>query len=300
MARINNMKHIGLILILALGMFSCRQSTQKSNDTLLEEEEALGFGTQEQIDEVFYRFPSPEEMMQYFEGEEFNFTPHILLPTEKSKQFLDSRSQAFNLGVYMSDLAYLTLFNQTQESHNYMLAIYDLAEKLRVSSAFDLSIMRRMEDNIGSVDSLKSISYEAMNMLNAYLEKNHKENTFLLISVGGYIETMYLSFNLVGDYTEENPFIQRISDQKFVLNNLINFALRYSEDEHVSEALELLVPLRSKFNEIVVRKSETEVKKDSNGTLLISGGNKYEITKEQYSELRQVVFNLRQKITQYQ
>ena len=289
-----------VLLFVFMVLFSCRQTSQNTDSNIVEEEEDLGFGTVEQIDEVFYRFPSPEEMLSYFDGEEFSFTPHILLPTEKSKQFLDSRSQAYNLGVYMSDLAYLTLFNQSQQTHEYMLAIYNMADKLRISSAFDFSLINRMEENVENVDSLKAISYIAMNKLNTYLEKNHKETTFLLISIGGYIETMYLSFNLVGDFTEGNPFIQRISDQKYVLSNLINFGLRYSDNAQVSEAIELLLPVRSKFNEIVVQKTPTKVEKDSTGTLQISGGNKYEITEEQYGELRQLVFNTRQKITQYQ
>lgn len=296
-----SVKSVILLFTLTI-MFSCRQAQNNTNAGLVEEEEEeqLGFGTEEQLEEVFYRFPAPEEMLNFFEDEEFSFTPHILQPTEKSKQFLDSRSQAFNLGVYMSDLAYLTIFKQSQESHEYMLAIYNMTEKLRISSAFDFSLIQRMENNIGSMDSLKAISYIAMNKLNTYLEKNHKESTFLLISIGGYIESMYLSFNLVGDFTEGNPFIQRISDQKYVLTNLINFGLRYSDDPQVSEAIELLLPIRSKFNEIVVKKTPTKVEKDSTGTLQISGGNKYEITEEQYGELRQMVFNTRQKITQYQ
>ena len=289
-----------IVLSVLVALVSCRQASNNTESDVVDANEELGFGTEEQIEEVFYRFPAPEEMLNYFNEDDFSFTPHILQPTEKAKQFIDSRSQAYNLGVYMSDLAYLTLFNQSQETHEYMMAIYDMTEKLRVSSAFDFSLIKRMEENIGNMDSLKSISYLAMNRLNTYLEQNHKETTFLLISIGGYIETMYLSFILVGDYTEDNPFIQRISDQKYVLSNLINFGLRYSDEAQVNEAIELLLPIRSKFNEIVVQKTPTKVEKDSSGTLRISGGSKYEITEEQYSELRQLVFNVRQNITQYQ
>ena len=54
------------------------------------------------------------------------------------------------------------------------------------------------------------------------------------------------------------------------------------------------------YNELVASTEETQVNKDENGKLIIKGGAKIKITKEQYLKLREATFITRKKITENQ
>lgn len=288
-----------VIIVLFIGLSqSCKRVSSEQSNAAKEPVTGFGDQTEEQIREVYYRFPSPSEMLTRFEQGEMEFMPHLLLPTEKSKQYIDSKSQSLNLGVYIADLAYASIFHQPQEVNNYMMTVYNMSDKLRIASAFEKDMLKRIEENIENIDSLSVLSVEAVRTLSSYLERYQKEKTLILISIGGYVESLYLTFHMVGEFSEENIFVQRIADQKYVLNNLINFAVQYTQEQDVAEAIEMLHPIRDRFANLVVQKVEKKVEKTSEGTLVISGGDKYLLTKDQYNDLRQVVLNIRRQITE--
>ena len=158
--------------------------------------------------------------------------------------------------------------------------------------------MKRFEDNLKNVDSMRVLTDIAMTNITNYLVQNDKEKTFALISIGGYVESLYLAFNLVGGYNEKSLIIQRISDQKLVLENLMGYSLKYSGDPNVAESIKLLHPIRACYNELVVKESETIVKKDNSGKLIISGGQMITITPEQYQKLKDVTFAVSKSITE--
>jgi hypothetical protein len=286
-----------LVTIIMATIFGCKNNP-KVNEPVKDVVQEIGIDQMEEVKEIYYRFPSPDEMLSFINKEKLAFNNRYLHSVDKSKSFLDSRSQALNLGIYVADLAYITLFQRQKEVLDYFQVIYGLSDKLHIASAFDVNLMRRFENNLKNVDSLKTLTDVAITNITDYLVKNDKEKTFAIISIGGYIESLYLAFNIVGTYDEKNPFIQRISDQKLVLNNLINYSLVYSSDPNVSAAIKLLHPLRSCYNELVVTETETVVNKDKDGKLIISGGQKITITNEQYRKLKDVTFAIRKKITE--
>ena len=280
-----------LILVIA-----CRTGNPVDNTS--NTETLTGFEQMDEVKDVYYRFPSPDEMLHFIDREKLNFNEDIVLPVEHANSYLDSRSQALNLGVYIADMAYITLFQRQKEALTYFQVVYGLSDKLRISSAFDLDMMKRFEDNFNKPDSLKALADIALTDITDYLVANDKEKTFVMISIGGFVESLYIAFQLAGDYDAENEIVQRISDQKYVLDNLINYSLEFSGDNNVSEAIAYLHPIRVVYNELLSTDEETRVEKDAEGKLIISGGNKINITAEQYNKLRNVTFATRKKITQ--
>ena len=286
---------LGIVIILAA--ISCKNN-KVQQPTAVKEKDVLGADQIEEMQEIYYRFPSPDEMLNFINKENLDFNDHILLPVDNASQYLDSKSQALNLGVYISDMAYIILFQRQKEALTYFQVVYDLSDKLRMSSAFEPRLMKRFEENVKNVDSLKALADGAMNKISSYLVQNDKEKTLAIISIGGYVESLYLAFNMVNSYSENNPIIQRISDQKLVLENLMNYALVYAGDENVSEAIKVLHPIRSCYNNLQVSSEQTTVKKDKNGKLIISGGQRITITQEQYNKLKDATLAARKAITE--
>ncbi len=290
------MKYLKAVIICCLFLLACQNRSNVQNQ--IENENMTGFDETEEVKDIYYRFPSPDEMLNIIDKEKLAFNDELPLPVERASRYLDSKSQALNLGVYIADLAYITLFQRQKEALTYFQVVYGLSDKLRISSAFDPSMLKRFENNIGSLDSLKMLSDEALIDITNYLARNNKEKIFALVSIGGFIESLYLAFQIVDEYSEDNIIIQRICDQKLVLDNLMNFSLEYAGDNNVSEAIQLIHPVRAVYNELVASSEETQVSKDDQGKLIIKGGQKIKITKEQFNKLREATLNTRKKITE--
>jgi hypothetical protein len=284
------------IIVTSIGCKNVGQET-KSSDSSLSGESEIGFG-QEEFDEVYHRFPSPEEMLTILQKDNLVYNGEITNDPEKTADYLDSKSQALNVGIYSADLAYLTLFKRHQESTSYFQAIYNLSTELRISAAFDMELLRRVQRNMANPDSLETLTDYAFTKISNYLVLNDKEKTFAIISIGGFVEALYLSFNFADDFSENNVIIQRIADQKLVLENIVNYSRPYMDDPAMIGALEAIKPIRKVYNKIVSVPGETNITKDENGKIIISGGNKITITKELYEELNEATIQVRKDITQ--
>ena len=287
-----------IILVLILG--GCKQVTtgdSEENNAMPIEDQSNNLD--QAIKEVYHRFPSPEEMLAMLEVNDVSYNEQLLNPAQNRKNYIDSRSQALNLGVYAADLAYLTLFEQHAKASEYFEAIYELSDNLRVSSAFDRSLMFRIQENLTNPDSLRVISEEAFISLSNHLGSTDNEKTFALISIGGFIEALYFSFKLGGDYNTEGSFAQKIADQKYVLENIYSYANNFRQEKSVEVSLEKLNELHEIYNHLELAKEETTVSRDKDGKLVIKGGDRLIITAEQYNALKEQTLKARKEITQY-
>jgi hypothetical protein len=280
---------------------SCKNDKKQvgTNTNVEEKQQPEGFGNiEEEFQGVYYRFPSPEEMLNVIDRDELAFNPDLLAPIQSADNFLSTKSQALNLGIYIGDMAYITLFQRHNEAIKYLQIIYKLSDKLRISAAFDPSLMMRVENNLNNVDTLRAIAEEAFTDISDYLVRYEKEKTFAVISVGGFVESLYISLNLVKDYSADNIILQRISDQKLVLENLIKYTKPYDDDISVKESLELLKPIRDVFAGLKAESSSTKVKKDADGKIVLSGGNRIVITKSQFEDLKKQTEKVRKLIVE--
>lgn len=286
-----------LALSILIFCFTACQNRGKVHDQI-ESRELGDTDKLEGMAEVYYRVPSPDEMLHFIDREKLYFNDEIILPVNSASRYLDSKSQALNLGIYIADLAYITLFERQKEALTYLQVVYGLSDKLRISAAFKPGTMDRFEKNIGNVDSLKALADESLTDISNYLVRQDKEKVMALISIGGFVETLSLAFRMVDDYSPDNIIVQRISDQKLVLDNLINYSLAYAEDNNVEEAISIIHPIRAIYNELLSTEEETSVEKTKEGKLVISGGSKLSMTEEQFYKLRDATLKTRKIITE--
>ncbi|MBN1952052.1 MAG: hypothetical protein JW801_12695 [Bacteroidales bacterium] len=307
-----NLKPLWMMVLIGFVFFSCRQEEQKKDpkeqetasvkialceslnpqSSDLENSDNEGFGS---ASEVYYRFPSPDEMLGFINHEEYDYNADLLSPAAASDNYLDSKSQSLNLGIYLADLAYITLLNRQREGISYFKLIHDLSDKLRISSAFAPGILKRFESNLDNLDSLKVLIDESVTDIIFYLERENKGKEMALISIGGFIEALYLAFNLVDSYSEDNLIVQRIADQKLVLDNILRYICANPGDANVAYAVDLLVPVWQVYANISQSSQDTRVER-RNGKLVIRGGIRNSITEEEYLQLKQAVFNARTRI----
>jgi hypothetical protein len=288
--------NIFFIVIVVLG--ACKQVNKQTSENIPDVDSTyLEQLNKEALTEIYHRFPSPDEMISVINEQKPPYISGILNSDKNAKKYLDSRSQALNFGVYVADLAYLTYYQKHKESVGYLDAIYFLSDELQIASAFHEDLVNRIQHNITNADSLKVLADVAVSTITNYLIANKKEETFAVISIGGFVETMFLSIKIATDFSENNVIIQRIADQKLVLNNILKYSAQFNSPA-IENAQKLLINIKSVFDSLEVEKIPTEVVKQD-GKLIIKGGDRLVITEEQFTRLKEYVAEARNSITQY-
>ena len=201
-----------------------------------------------------------------------------------------------NLGIYITDLAYTAKFGIAGESVDYLEAVRSLSVQVGVSTEIFESLMEKATTNINNPDSILQISNEAFYQLATFLETSKKESTLAVISVGAFIESLYIVLESQEEYTEDNPVISQITETVSPFDNLFSQAKKYKDDKNVAGIIKYLNSIDETFKQLPMNVTETTVKKEA-GKLMIGGGPSIEITKENFDEIKALIQSIRTEIT---
>jgi hypothetical protein len=245
---------------------------------------------------VEYAVPTPNELFEIIKIQGGEQRPGLVNTLDNRPNYVDLKAKSLNFGVYSADLAYMSCFGIGTEFLMYFKAIEEMGEELGISGAFDEELMERIENNEGDTDTLFAISNETYYDSYLYLEENGKGVELCLIMAGGYIESLYIICNLVDKFKEGDPIIEKIGDQKLVLENLLDFILQYSDDQLVSEVMDDLITLSDVFEtSMEFEESGTSIDKTEN-KLVLSGGGSYKMTKNSLEKITAKAEELRANI----
>ncbi|MCB9222786.1 MAG: hypothetical protein R2780_10650 [Crocinitomicaceae bacterium] len=246
--------------------------------------------------EVEYAVPTPNELFEIVKLQGGEQKPGLVNSLDNRGNYVGTKEKALNFGVYSADLAYMSCFGIGTEFLMYMKAIEEMGDELGIAGAFDEDLMDRIENNEGDSDSLFAISNETYYDSYLYLEENGKGVELSLIMGAGYIESLYIVCNLVDKYKEHDPIVEKIGDQKLVLENLMEFIAAYSDDEGVQEMTNDLLSLQEVF-EMTMDFEESGTNVDNNeGKLVLSGGGKFKMNEKALKDITAKVTELRDNI----
>jgi hypothetical protein len=215
-----------------LGLWSCGGPKEESQDSSKEFDQAEE-SLKEQITEVIADIPSPSEIPYLLQrtGAEFN---QSLLNDRKKADSYGSRGDkaALNLGVYTTDIGYLSSYDKTQEAIEYLNASKKLADNLGVIGTFDTEVLKSFESNISNKDSLASILDKAVKSTDKYLKDDSKTRLAALLLTGSFIEGLYISTGLIKTYPKDilpddarnlilTPLIQVILNQEKAVDEMV-------------------------------------------------------------------------------
>lgn len=247
---------------------------------------------------VDYSVPTPNELFEIIKLQGGKQQMNLVNSLENSENYVDVKSKALNFGVYSADVAYLSCFGIGIDFLKYFKKIEELGEELGISGAFDQGVMERIENNEANADSLFTISNDTYYNSYMYLEENQKGVELSLIMAGGYIESLYIITNLVKTYSDSDPIVEKIGDQKVVMENLIDFITQYGDDASVAEVITDLKSLSEVFEKnMTFQESSSKVSNSEDGTLMISGGGAYIMTKDAFDKIKAKSAELRLKYT---
>lgn len=295
------MKKYLLLLFLPLMFLSCNNV----NNTIVNDTDSIGNTTindhSRKVKKIFYNVPSPIEMAKVLHESGALYKPEILLSYKVENKYVNVPKQALILGVYGSDLSYVRLFDQIQQSINYLSSIKKLTEELNIPEEQGSLAVSRLENNMDNRDSLLQIVSETYSSADSYLKENERGNTATLIVLGGWIEALFVSTNIVDfDNIKNKSVINRIAEQKYSLSNLIELIKSYPNDLELKEYLPLMNNLKTKFDLVDIKYEKGDVFTDNDKKLTtINSKATVNIDKSSFEEIKKTISEIRKKIIEY-
>ena len=250
----------------------------------------------EQVTETFFQVPSPGEMLTFIKlvGGKNNKNVSFLNSPDNQKNYTDNKSKALNFGIYSCDLSYCSIFEIGSEALKYFKTVKQLGDEIGVSKAINPAVLKRLEGNLGKPDSLAVITDDIYFSSFETLEDNKQGPTLSLVVSGGWIESLFIATSLI-KYEAKSPLVERLADQKYTLDNLIEFLKKYQSDTNVASIIIQFTELQAEFNKI--GEKDAAVAKDSKAVKVFGGGKELAITEGQYKAIVEKIKAIRNSYT---
>lgn len=247
---------LALGILLMVLFISCKSTSNKSvTDTNAQVIDSVALNKDSIEDggiRIFYNMYLSVEMSSLFKSIGASFNKNLINPYTKAIEYDLSTAKAVNLGVYAVDLSYSRYFDEIEYAGNYLKTMHKLAMDLGIpDEKFYLSV-KRIEKNISNKDSLVKIANELYYATESYLKDSDRASAAALIVMGGWTEAMYIATNLVDKRQKDAELLERITEQKFSLKNLIDLLSKYKTDKTVAKYIEQLNALSVSFDKVVM------------------------------------------------
>jgi hypothetical protein len=247
--------------------------------------------------EIFYGVTTPVEITAIFERLGVPYSNVALNPPSNSDMYLSSAKASLNTGIYGVDFGYLKLFGVGQEMIDYGVTIREMSNKLGIPDEYLIGAMQRLQGNMPDPDTILSFMNKAYIDMESHLRKSGRESTAGLMVIGGWIEAMYISTQLVYDPAKPDPeVVQKIAEQKFTLTSLLSFIKNYYDDPVVVYYSKKLKYLNNYFDsfDIYFRKGDLEI--DTVKQVFRTSGSEMNVTVETLNKIRDYIAQLRTEI----
>ncbi len=248
-----------------------------------------------QAKKIFDALPSPLESAMLIKSAGARFDEKLLNPVANVNKYVTNKALALNLGIYTCDLSFASLYEQTQLLIDYMNAAKKMADGLGILKAIEQTDIDKLEENINNSDVIMDVVSQTFMNSNSYLEDNGQPATAAIVLVGGWIEGLYISTQLV-DMKEfnGNKLVGRIIDQKLSIDILINLLQSSKGNPSVDELLVEVGKLKAVFDKIKIDTSPVRPEYDqASNTTILKSEVKTDMTPEVFKELSSIVTEIR-------
>jgi transcriptional regulator with XRE-family HTH domain len=268
---------------------SCNQRQEKHENAEQTEE------VEDELNQKFFQIPAPTELFDLLRLEGIKPQKTVALnQVSNLSKYNDSQSKSLNFGIYTTDLLYLSAFNQKAEVIKYFENLKQLADDLGIANVITESTMSRIEKNINNIDSLDAITNDVFFEASDNLERSGKQSTLFLVITGSWVEGVYIATQMIENFNADSEIALRIAEQKYSLENLLEYINTIPNDESLEDIKIKLNKLLNDFDAIeevkVVAKSVSTSKKT------IGSNTELKMTVEQFNVISAKIKELRTHI----
>jgi transcriptional regulator with XRE-family HTH domain len=294
LTKMNNKKLLFLpalfaALSLTFLITSCNQRQEIQENAEQTEE------VEDELNQKFFQIPAPTELFDLLRLEGIKPQKTVVLnQVSNLSKYNDSQSKSLNFGIYTTDLLYLSAFNQKAEVIKYFENLKQLAEDLGIANVITESTMSRIEKNISNADSLDAITNDVFFEASDNLERSGKQNTLILVITGSWIEGVYIATQMIEKFNPDSEIALRIAEQKYSLENLLEYFNTIPNDESLEDIKIKLNKLMNDFD--AIEEVIVEAKSVSTSKKIIGSGTELKMTADQFNAISANIKELRTQI----
>lgn len=280
-------------------VFSCAEGPSEAEKEARKKKE-LEAEAQEPMKEhkesVYYPIPSPEQMFGFISDNGITYSKDLMNSPANYESYTSPNKKALNFGVYTADLAYCAAYEDINLTLDLYKVVKTMGAELNIEEMMDEEMMAKMQSNLQNKDSLAIIAGQSYYQAVEFLENNDQEGKLALMSLGGWVESIYITVNAIEKFDPKSETAQRIADQKITFGNLYVYLKKNENEIGVKEEIESVQKIRSVFASLREKKLAKSSQKESGGRLILGGGSKITINESQFAALKKAVSEYRNNI----
>jgi hypothetical protein len=246
------------------------------------------------VKKVFFNLPSPIELTQVILESESEYDPNLLNSIDNISNYESSSKLALNFGIYGADLCYCRVYDQLQESINYLAAIKKISDKLQIPEEEGEKTINRIEESIEKSDSIFQIIADTYASADGYLKENDRDLTATFILIGGWVEGMYFATEINKSEFSKNKLNYNIAEQKYSLENLMKLINDYSDNSVIAELMPLFKQLDNIYKDVKISYDVPVVVTDNETKVTtINSSSNIDINQKQLDEINNLIVKIR-------
>lgn len=277
--------------------FSCAESEQRKGLDAKEErlKEEAAAPQKEHVQRAYYPIPSPEQMFGFINDNGVKYSKELTNNIENVRNYTQPTEKALNFGIYTADLAYTAAYQDIETTIDLYKVVKRLSAELNIEEMMTEEMMENMQANMEQPDSLAVIAGDSYYQAVEFLEQNGQRGKLALMSLGGWIESLYITMSAISSFEEGSSTANRIASQKITFGNLYTYLKKNEDEVGVPEAIKDVQKIRGVFASLIEERAG-KAAKDESGKLVIGRGKKITMTKAQFDELKTAVSDYRTSI----
>ncbi len=291
-----NFKPILMIAGAAMLWWSCGEQSVRSSEEMSDMDVDSTRTSIVNVSGKLFSIPSPIQTAILIKDSKTPYNRDVLNDPKNVSNYASNTSRALNLGVYGTEMAYTSLFDDGQASLRYYKAVDELANGLGIKGAIDAALVQRLGANVGNSDSLLILSGKFYEEADRYLKENERYDIAALVLAGGWVESSYLTALAAKGGNMEAK--QRLAEQYGAVKTLSEVLKSVADSEFAKGAfMKGIEELETIYSQLEVKYTYMEpVTNPEKKLTVIKSETKFEMNDEQVQLISDKINALRAEI----
>lgn len=262
MIKTNKIIFLSFLCAMVIFALSCDEETVRSNSDLKNISLDSTKTNLVNVAGKLFSIPSPVQTAVLIKKANAPYQREKLNDVAKAKSYVSKIDRALNLGVYGIDMAYASLYDDSQLALKYFKTVEGLAEELEIKGALNPELVKRLANNVTITDSLLYLSGKFYEATDIYLKENERYDLAALVLTGGWVETTYLT--AIEATNGNRDARNRLAEQKATISTLCD-VLHASTDKQftTSSIMTSLDSLNNIFTNVKIDYTYSEPQTDA-------------------------------------
>lgn len=293
-----NRKIKSMLAALCAGAFliSCEEQGLRSGDEVSDTAADSVKTAVVNVSGKLFSIPSPVQTAKLIQDAGVPYNREILSDVSKMSEHRTKSAQAMNLGVYGTDMAYASLYEDGQSALKYFKGVDRLSSAVGVRGAINPDLVKRLGGNVGNPDSLLMLSGKFYREADNYLKENDRIDIAAYVLLGGWVEATYLTAAAAASGTEVSR--NRLAEQKMTVKTLREAVEQTADQAFLDgEIMTRIYALEELYGRVKTQYTFNEAKVDPEmKRTVINSTSVYEMDDELMDEIYSILKDLRKTI----